>query len=145
VAGVRRVEKAFDVIDHTADIGIISYGIDLKMVFSNAALGLFSLITELAEIKENTQREVKISSHDRESLLVEWLNELIYIFDTERIVFTRFEFDTLSEVKLIARCFGNAINPKQQIIKREVKAATYHMLAITKENDRYKAQIIFDI
>jgi SHS2 domain-containing protein len=143
--GVRRVEKAFDIIDHTADIGIISYGADLKMVFSNAALGLFSLITDLNIIDENIQRQVQISSQDRESLLVDWLNELIYLFDTERVVFSRFEFDTFSEVKLTARCFGNSINPKQQTIKREVKAATYHMLAINKEDDHYKAQIIFDI
>ena len=143
--GVRHVEKTFDIIDHTADIGIISYGTDIEQLFSNAARGLFSLITELAGIKENIQREMKISSQDRESLLVEWLNDLLYIFDVEHIVFTRFEFDTLSEVELKTRCFGDKINPAKQKINREVKAATYHMLAINKENNGYKAQIIFDI
>ncbi len=139
------MEKAFEVIDHTADIGIVSYGTDIKQVFSNAALGLFSLITELDGIKENLHREIKISSQDVESLLVEWLNELIYIFDVEHIVFKRFEFDDINDSKLKARCFGDKINPKQQKIKREVKAATYHMIAINKENNGYKAQVIFDI
>lgn len=139
------MEKAFEIIDHTADIGIVSYGVDIKQVFSNAALGLFSLIIEPGSVKENMQREIKISSQDRESLLVEWLNELIYIFDVEHIVFERFEFDALNNRELKARCFGDKINPKQQTIKREVKAATYHMLAINKENNGYKAQVIFDI
>ncbi len=139
------MEKAFEIIDHTADIGIVSYGADIKQVFSNASLGLFSLITELDGIKENLHREIKISSQDVESLLVEWLNELIYIFDVEHIVFKRFEFDDIDDSKLKARCFGDKINPKQQKIKREVKAATYHMIAINKENNGYKAQVIFDI
>ena len=137
--------KAFEIIDHTADIGIVSHGADIKQVFSNAALGLFSLITELDSIKENIQREIRLSSQDRESLLVEWLNELIYIFDVDHVVFKRFEFYHFNERELKVRCFGDKINPKQQEIKREVKAATYHMLAINKENNGYKAQIIFDI
>ncbi len=137
--------KTFEIIDHTADIGIVCYGADIKQVFANAALGLFSLITEVNDIKENVQREVKISSQDRENLLVEWLNELLYIFEVEHIVLKRFEFDELNDSNLKARCFGDEINPRQQKIKREVKAATYHMLAISKENNFYKAQVIFDI
>jgi SHS2 domain-containing protein len=145
VADERSVEKTFEIIDHTADIGIVSYGADVKQTFSNAALGLFSLITELGSIKENVQREIRVSSQDRESLLVEWLNELLYIFDVDHIVFKRFEFDAFNERELKVSCFGDKINPKQQEIKREVQAATYHMLAINKENNGYKAQVIFDI
>jgi len=145
VVDARRVEKTFEIIDHTADIGIISYGADIEQVFSNAARGLFSLITELDDIKEDLQREILLSSQDRESLLVEWLNELLYIFDVEHMVFIRFEFDLLSENEVKARCFGNKINPAKQKIKREVKAATYHMVAINKENNGYNARVIFDI
>jgi SHS2 domain-containing protein len=143
--GVRRVEKTFEIIDHTADIGIVSYGTDIKQVFSNTAFGLFSLITELDNIQENLQRDIEISSQDIESLLVEWLNELLYIFDVDHIVFKRFEFAELNKRALKVRCFGDKINPEQQEIKREVKAATYHMLSINRENDGYRAQVIFDI
>ncbi len=137
--------KTFEIIDHTADIGITCYGSDIKQLFANAALGLFSLITELADIRENIQREVILSSRDREGLLVAWLNELLYIFDMEHVVFTRFEFDLLEENRLQARCLGNKINLEKQPMKREVKAATYHMLSIDETNNGYKAQIIFDI
>ena len=143
--GERSVGKTFEIVDHTADIGITCYGTDIKRLFANAALGLFSLITELDNIKENLQHEVILSSQDREGLLIAWLNELLYIFDMEHKVFTRFEFDLLEENKLQARCFGDRINPEKQPIKREVKAATYHMLTIDKTNNGYKAQIIFDI
>ncbi len=142
---MRRVEKAFEVIDHTADIGIIAYGSDIKQVFANAALGLFSLITELDTIEETIQHDVELSSEDSENLLVEWLNELLYTFDVEHIVFKRFEIDEHNYVQLKARCFGDRINPARHKLKREVKAATYHMLTINREDNGYRAQVIFDI
>ena len=139
------MKKAFEVIDHTADIGIIAYGADIKQLFSNAALGMFSLIAEPGDIEESVQRDTKISSQDMENLLVEWLNELLYIFDVEHIIFRRFKIDTLTDNLLKVRCFGEKINPQKHELKREVKAATYHMLSINKEDNVYKAQLIFDI
>lgn len=137
--------KPFEVIDHTADIGIVVYGTDLKQVFANAALGLFSLTADLDGLKENVKREVEVSSEDVEVLLVEWLNELIYILDVEHILFKRFDINELSGTKLKATCFGQKIKPGQHRLKREIKAATYHMLRLDKDDGNYKVQIIFDI
>ena len=137
--------KPFEVIDHTADIGIVVYGIDLKQVFTNAALGLFNLMADLDGLKENVKREVKVSSEDLEVLLVEWLNELIYIFDVEHILFKRFDINELSDTGIKATCFGEKVKPGQHRLKREIKAATYHMLHLKKDDGNYKVQIIFDI
>ena len=137
--------KAFEVIDHTADIGIIAYGKDIQQLFNNAALGMFSLILEHGDLVEDSEYDIRLSSVDKENLLVEWLNELLFIFETEHLVFKRSIFDLLNETQLIARCFGTKVNPKKQAIKREIKAATYHMLSINHLLDGYKAQIIFDI
>jgi SHS2 domain-containing protein len=142
---VRPVEKHFEVIDHTADIGIVAYGADIKQVFANAALGLFNLMSDLADFKENVRREVELSAEDVEILLVEWLNELIYIFDVEHIIFKRFEIEELTSTKIKATCFGEKIEPGKHKLKREIKAATYHMLQISKEDGSYKVQVIFDI
>jgi len=137
--------KPFEVIDHTADIGIIAYGADIKQVFANAALGLFNLMADLDNPKEDIKREIELSAEDVEILLVEWLNELIYISDVEHIIFKRFEINELSSTQLRATCFGEKIKPGQHRLKREIKAATYHMLRLNKENGSYKVQIIFDI
>jgi len=137
--------KPFEVIDHTADIGIIAYGADIKQVFANAALGLFNLMADLDNPKEDIKREIELSAEDVEILLVEWLNELIYISDVEHIIFKRFEINELSSTQLRATCFGEKIKPGQHRLKREIKAATYHMLRLNKENGGYKVQIIFDI
>ena len=137
--------RAFEIIDHTGDVGIIAYGSNIKELFCNAALALFSLITETESIVENLQRDLEIGSADRDSLLVEWLNELIYLFDAEHILFRRFDIESLSNNQLKATCYGENIDPSRHKIKLGVKAATYHMLKIDKDSDGYKVQIIFDV
>jgi len=139
------MKKAFEIIDHTADVGIVAYGTNLEELFSNAALALFSLIVEPGSIEEKLHRNLKVSSEDRDSLLVNWLNELIYVFDAEHILFRRFDINSLSENLLRATCYGESFNPMKHKIKIGVKAATYHMLTLEKNTGGYKARVIFDI
>jgi SHS2 domain-containing protein len=134
----------FEVIDHTADVGIIAYGKDLKEAFANAAYGMFSLIGDLDGVTENTSREVNIQSSDQEALLVDWLNELLYLFDVDHIIFKRFEITHLSQNRLKAKVYGERIDISRHQLKTMVKAATYHMLKIERENG-VRVQFILDI
>jgi SHS2 domain-containing protein len=142
---MRGMKEAFEILDHTADIGIIAYGADVRELFSNAALALFSLITELESIQEKLHFDLEVGSEDRDSLLVEWLNELIYFFDAKHILFNRFDIESLTHNALKATCYGEDFDPDKHKIKIGVKAATYHMLRLDMNNDGYKAQIILDI
>jgi SHS2 domain-containing protein len=138
------VPKDFKTLEHTADTGIIAYGKDLNQAFANAARGLFSLITELEAIEEVLERDIGISATDQESLLVAWLNELIFIFDTENLLFKRFDITQLSQRHLVAKGYGERINQVRHKIKTGVKAATYHMLAV-EQKDGWRLQVLFDI
>ena len=138
------MEKEFEIIDHTADVGIRAYGADVKEAFANAARGLFSLITELDDIEEVEYRDIELTASDQENLLVEWLNELIYLFDAENIIFKRFDITHLSDTQLKARSYGNKVDSSKHKIKMGVKATTYHMLKIDKSNG-VKVQVLFDI
>jgi len=139
------MKKAFEIINHTADVGIIAYGADVKELFSNSALALFSLITELESVEEKLHLDLEVSSEDRDSLLVEWLNELIYLFDVKHILFNRFDIESLTHNQLKATCYGEGCDPMKHKIKIGVKAATYHMLKLDKSGDGCRAQIILDI
>ncbi|HEY4712155.1 MAG TPA: archease [Dehalococcoidia bacterium] len=139
------MKRAFEIIDHTADVGIIAYGTDIKELFSNAALALFSLITEPESVEEKLHLDLEVSSEGRDSLLVEWLNELIYLFDVKHILFNRFDIGSLTHNQLKATCYGEKFDPMKHKIKVGVKAATYHMLKLDKNGVGCKAQIIFDI
>jgi SHS2 domain-containing protein len=139
------MKKAFEVLDHTADIGIIAYGADASELFSNAALALFSLITELETIQEKSHLDLEVRSQDRASLLVDWLNELIYSFDSKHILLNRFDIENLTSNALKATCYGEDFDPNRHAIKMGVKAATYHMLKLDTDGSGYTAQIILDI
>ena len=143
--GVRRVEKDFEVVDHTADIGIIAYGPDIEHLFANAAAGMASLIVDLDDIGDHLRRDIELASDDDENLLVEWLNELLYIFDVEHILFKKIEVNKIHDATVKAVCFGDRIDFQRHRVKREIKAATYHMLTLSKEQNVYSAQVIFDI
>ena len=138
------VPKDFEILEHTADTGIIAYGKDLRQAFANAARGLFSLITELETVKKVLERDIEVSAADRDSLLVAWLNELIYIFDTENILFKRFDITRLSQHHLVARGYGERVVRARHKLKTGVKAATYHMLAVEQEYG-WRLQVLFDI
>ncbi len=136
--------KEFEILDHTADVGIIAYGADLKQAFANAAKGLFSLITRLGDVEEVLHRDIELTAADAESLLVDWLNELVYYFDAEGILFKRFDIIELNNSHLKARSYGEKADSAKHELKTGVKGTTYHMLKIEKNNG-YRVQVIFDI
>jgi SHS2 domain-containing protein len=140
------VAKDFEFIDHTADVGMIAYGADLSQAFANAARALFSLMVEPKSVRETLSRDIELSAPDEESLLVEWLNELIYLFDTENILFRRFEVSELDSGRLRARGYGEKVNSSRHQLRTGVKAATYHMLSVSRDEDGgYRVKVIFDI
>ena len=137
-------QPSFEILEHTADIGIIVYGDNIKQIFSMAAEGLFSLITNMDEIQTKINRNVEVVAQDTEALLVSWLNELIFIHEVEHILFKVFKIDRIDNNRISAVCFGETITENQEIT-REVKAATYHMLSIEKHAGRFTARVLFDL
>ena len=136
--------RDFEFIEHTADVGIRAYGTNVKEAFANAGKALFSLITELDDVEEAEYRDIEVIAPDQESLLVEWLNELIYLFDAENIIFKRFDITQLNNTRLRARSYGEKVDNSKHKLKTGVKAATYHMLKVDKDNG-CKVQVLFDI
>ena len=139
------MKKEFEFIDHTADIGVTAYGADMKQLFANTARGLFSLITELNKIEPIEKYNVQVNAPDREALLVNWLNELIYLFEAKGLLFKRFDITLLTDTRLKAIGYGEKIDLTKHELKTQVKAATYHMLKIEQNKEGWKAQVIFDV
>ena len=139
------MRDGFEIIDHTADVAIAAYGADMKAAFANAALGMFSLMTDIGKVKDTTSRDVEVTADDRKDLLVSWLNELLFIFEVEKTLLKRFDIVTLDETTLKARCYGEKIDPKRHKIKMEIKAVTYHMLQIEEKQNLTWVQVLFDI
>jgi SHS2 domain-containing protein len=140
--------KEFEIIDHTADIGIVAYGKTKREVFINAAKGMFEIIAgENRDLKENFYDKIKLEAKSLEDLLIAWLNELLYISEVKLVILNKFKIKELSDGQIKAEVGGTKINHLSIRIKREVKAVTYHRLEIKKDEESglWRAQVIFDI
>ena len=139
-------DKNYELIEHTADIGIKVRGSDLKELFQNASLAMFDIIAQ--KIKETTSSKIKEFHIIQEAacldeLFVNWLNELLSLAAAKQVVFYDFKFSTLNKTKLeaVALAFDN----KEYKTNAEIKAATYHELMFTKSKSQWLAQVIFDV
>jgi SHS2 domain-containing protein len=135
--------KRYRLIEHTADIGLVASGQNLAQAFSNAAYGLFSIITDLRRVRIIESRVVELQEKNAEDLLFAWLNYLIYLFDAEQVLLKECDIQELDERHIKSVCHGEKVNRSRHNIKLGVKAATYHMLKVDREKNR--VQVIFDI
>jgi len=135
--------KRFELIEHTADMGLAAYGKDLSEAFENAAYGMFSIIAELDNVKEIESRRIEIKEDDAESLLFELLNSLLYYFDVETLIFKKFDIIEYGEEHLVAMCYGERYDSSRHHLKTGIKSATYYMLEVDREKKR--VQVIFDV
>jgi SHS2 domain-containing protein len=135
--------KRFELIEHTADMGLAAYGKTLAEAFANAAYGMFSIIAELDAVKEVESRRIEIKEDDAESLLFEWLNSLLYYFDVEMLLFKRYDIIEFGEGRLAAVCYGEKYDASRHQLKTGVKSATFHMLEVDRAKNR--VQVIFDV
>jgi SHS2 domain-containing protein len=138
--------KDYDLIEHTADIGIRVNGKDLKEIFINVASAMFDVIAELRTDCTKLKLKdinIKIQADDRDELLVEWLNELLSLSETKELIFDKFKIVNLTDKYLEAVVSGY---PRENFrIQTEIKAATYHELKIKKLNSSWQVELIFDI
>jgi len=137
--------KQFETIDISGDAGIRAFGRNLQELFSNAAAGMYSLVTELSGVAETGRIEVSAQSESVEGLLVAWLNELIFRLDAHGFVGKKVAISALSATGISATLYGEEFDPARHEQKLLVKAATYHRLSVSQKDDHWEAEVIFDI
>lgn len=138
-------EPPFEVIEHTADVGIVVRGSTLAELFVHAAQGMFALMVELPGVEEREERQVELEGKDWGGLLVKWLSELLFFLDSEELLFRRFQVEELVPYRLRARAFGEAIDRERHQLHFGVKAVTKHMLEVRQEDGGWRGQVLFDI
>lgn len=137
--------KRFEEFGHSADVGLTAYGKSPEELFENAAFGMFSLMTDLKKVGTAVSRELAITAEERETLLVNWLNELLFIHDTGKLIFSEFKVSSLTPKALAARVSGEKIDLARHKIDVQIKAATFNQLSIRSEKGKWLGRVIFDI
>jgi SHS2 domain-containing protein len=135
----------YEIIDHTADLGIIVRGPDVRGLFINAARAMTELMVEGDLGNKRTFRRVSLGAEDFADLMVRWLGEILYLFAGDKLIVDSIEIKTLDPTQIKATLSMANFVPKHHPILREIKAVTYHGISVRKANDEWEARIIFDI
>ncbi len=137
--------KPYEVFEHTADVGLRASGATLRELFAHVAEGMESLLVPPEQVRLQVGREIHVEGHDAVSLLINWLNELIFLFDTEYLIFRHFEIDDLSETRLHTFAYGEPYDAQRHDLGNAIKAATWHDIAVEQVEGGYRTTVIFDI
>lgn len=135
--------KTYDLIEHTADVGVKAYGKTIEEAFTHAAEAMFDIITDKSTINPIGEYQILLDAPDLEQLLVDWLSELLYLNGALGLVFGKFEV-TIFKNHLSSYVYGEKYDTKKHRMGVEIKAVTYHMLHVNTKDPVY-VQVLFDI
>jgi SHS2 domain-containing protein len=135
--------KQYELVEHTADIGVKAYGKTVAEAFEHAAQGMFDIITDESTIESIGEYNILLEAPDLEQLLVDWLSKLLFLNDAEDLVFGKFVVTIIGN-HLSAKIFGEKYDTKKHRMGTEIKAVTYHMLQVHKKDPVF-VQVLFDI
>jgi SHS2 domain-containing protein len=136
--------KRYEQVPHTADIAARIYGKTIPELFENAAFAMFDMAGDLKGLASKKTINIKTKAPDRESLLIAWLNELLYAASSRRMLFSEFNVK-LRDNELMGEATGAQLGADITRLRKEIKAATYHDLEIRRTNAGYEITVVFDV
>ena len=137
--------KPYELIDHTADIGLKAHGKNLSEAFAHAAKGMFDIITNSSKIESKGEYIIELSADSLEQLLVDWLSELLFLQGAENLVFGEFMVNVDEKRRILsAAVSGEEFDRVKHRSGMEIKAVTYHMLEVQCGSPCF-VQVLFDI
>ncbi len=138
-------KKDFEFLEHTADVMFRAYGYSLEKLFANAAKATFHAMYE-GKVKERIVKEISVEGTDMENLLYNFLEELLFLFDTENFFLARAEINiekSEDKYKLKAKVYGD--DATHYKIALDVKAVTYHDMIVKETDDGWMCQVVLDV
>jgi len=135
----------YQLIEHTADLGVRVEGADSKALFINSASAMYDLIADANTIRPVKPIKIKAQAQNRDELFKNWLSELLYYFHVKSMLFSRFDIEVLDENNIASIAFGEKIDSARHSLRHEIKAVTFHNLHIHKTDNGLSTDIIFDV
>lgn len=144
-----KYEGKYEFLYHIADAKFRAFGLTLEEAFENAALALFNVMIDTSNLKASEQRNIELTSPDIKMLLVEWLSELLYLFEVDEIIFFEFRIEKIEKTgegfSLRGIASGVPIDLSNHKFDTQVKAVTLHELEVKQdETGRFRVQVVVD-
>lgn len=135
----------YETFEHGADIGIRGIGNSLEEAFSECAKAMFNVMVDIENVSPQKLIKFKTKAPNEKELLIEFLNNLLTQADLKNMVFSKFDLIIKNGKILESWAWGEKIDSSKHYLKTEVKAATYSMLKVEKNNNKYIAQCVIDV
>jgi SHS2 domain-containing protein len=135
--------RTYMILEHEADMGLLIFGRTEEELFANAVKALFSLMIDTKALDASVKKQVSVA--DGDELLIVFLNELLYLFDVEGFVPKKLTSVQIADGKVHAEMNGGVLDRERHVVKREIKAVTYHGFSVEKEGALLRARIIIDV
>lgn len=135
----------FEILDHTADVGVRAWGKDAAEALRNVSLGMLNLIYEPGRVEAEEVKELQVSGRDWPSLMVSLLQEILFLVEAEGWAVRDLRIEEVGEYRAKASLTGERLDPRKHRVCGEIKAPTYHMIKFEKGDDRWTAQVYFDV
>lgn len=144
-----KFDGKFEFLEHTADVFVRAHGRTMKEAYENAALSMFETMTDTDKIAQTQEETVEVEAEDQYALLYSWLEALLVKFETENMLYSKFQIvewnESAESFKIKAKIWGEKFDPKKHPQKVAVKAVTYHRMVVIHETDRVILEFILDI
>ncbi len=141
-------EGKYEFLYHIADAKFRAYGSTMEEAFENAALAMFNVMINTKTMKLQEVREIELTSPDIKMLLVDWLSELLYLFEVEGVVFSEFKIDRIEKTgegfSLTGKARGEPIDLSRHRFDTQVKAVTLHEIEVQEKDEGFWVQVVVD-
>ena len=137
--------RKYRLFDHTADLGVEIYGKTVNELFANATFSVFDIITELKHVTPTVERKIVVAGEGWEDLLVNYLREILYLFNGEGLLLKECSIMKIDQRHLEGNVTGERFDPSKHKINTEIKAVTYHQVTVRETADGWVGRVIFDV
>jgi len=134
----------FELLEHTSDIGILARGSNREEALIAASHGLASILVDPSAFRASEERYFKAPGPDEDAQIVNWLNEILFFFDTEGLVFVDFTIDSWSSAEITGRAKGERFDIERHEFRTAVKAATYHQFQSHAVAEGWEIRVFVD-
>lgn len=134
----------YEIIEHTADIGVAASGRTQAEAFAHMAEGVYSVITDPQRIGERERREITVEAPDESRLLERWIQELLFLTETEGLLFRRFDV-SIDGLRLHAKAYGEHLDRERHELRADIKGVTRHLTQVERNDHGYRVRVLLDI
>ncbi len=138
-------KRNYTIFNHTADMGIMVTGVDLKDLFEKAGRSITEIMVRTTGVNETEPLHISLNGEDLSDLMVRWLGEILYLFDAEQKIVLGISITEVSQNHLTATLNVAPFQPDHHEIINDIKAVTYHQIEVKQTGEGWTARVIFDL